>query len=139
MLLAAIVLALYALVAAVVLTTPYGDPFNVIARLTALRGFLALAIAAILTPFLREIMKVFGKSFLSVHHTFAAVGLLLPTMHPVPLAIGAMNLLYSSRSSPPGGGSGHSQAGPHSISSTSRLPGCCSGDIFRGTGGGFTA
>jgi sulfoxide reductase heme-binding subunit YedZ len=88
---AAVVLALYALVAAVVLTAPYGDPFNVIARLAALWGFLALSIAAILTPFLREIMKVFGRSFLSVHHTFAAVGILLPTLHPVTMAIGAMN------------------------------------------------
>lgn len=91
LLLAAVILALYALVAAVVLTTPYEDPFRVIARLLALWGFLSLSIAVILTPFLREIMKVFGKPFLAVHHTFAAVGLLLPTLHPVTLAIRAMN------------------------------------------------
>lgn len=90
-LLATVVLALYAITAAVVLTTPYEDPIHVIARLAALWGFLALAIAAILTPFLREIMKVFGRPFLAVHHTFAAIGLLLPTLHPVTLAIGAMN------------------------------------------------
>ncbi|WP_067078144.1 hypothetical protein [Methanoculleus horonobensis] len=88
---AAVILALYALVAAVVLTEPADDPFNVIARLAALWGFLALGIATLLTPFLREIMKIFGRSFLSVHHTFAAVGLLLPTLHPVVIAIGAMN------------------------------------------------
>ena len=90
-LLAAVVLALYAITAVVVLTAPYDDPIHVIARLTALWGFLALAIAAILTPFLREIMKVFGRPFLAVHHTFAAIGLLLPTLHPVTLAIGALN------------------------------------------------
>ncbi|KUL00142.1 MAG: Uncharacterized protein XE10_1539 [Methanoculleus marisnigri] len=83
-LLAAVVLALYAITAAVVLTAPYGDPFNVIARLTALWGFLALAIAAILTPLLREIMMVFGRPFLAVHHTFAAIGLLLPTLIRLP-------------------------------------------------------
>jgi predicted ferric reductase len=88
---AAVVLALYAIVAAVVLATPYEDPFNVVARLLALWGFLSLGIAVILTPFLREIMKVFGKPFLAVHHTFAAVGLLLPTLHPVTLAIASMN------------------------------------------------
>ncbi|KDE56101.1 hypothetical protein [Methanoculleus sp. MH98A] len=88
---AAVTLALFALVAAVVLTAPYEDLFSVIARLAALWGFLALGIATLLTPFLREIMEVFGRSFLSVHHTFAAVGLLLPTLHPVTLAIGAMN------------------------------------------------
>jgi len=91
MLAAAVILALYAIVAAVVLTTPHEDPFRVIARLLALWGFLSLGIAVILTPFLREIMKVFGKPFLQVHHTFAAVGLLLPTLHPVTLAIASMN------------------------------------------------
>ncbi|WP_292519004.1 hypothetical protein [Methanoculleus sp.] len=91
MLVAAVILALYALVAAVVLTTPYEDPFRVIARLLALWGFLALSIATILTPFLREIMKVFGRPFLAVHHIFAAVGLLLPTLHPVTLALRSMN------------------------------------------------
>lgn len=91
LLLAAVILALYALVAAVVLSTPYEDPFRVIARLLALWGYLSLAIATLLTPFLREVMAVFGRPFLSVHHTFAAVGLLLPTLHPVTLAIRSMN------------------------------------------------
>ncbi|MDV2481257.1 hypothetical protein F8E02_04390 [Methanoculleus sp. Wushi-C6] len=91
MLAAAVILALYAITAAVVLAAPYDDPLHVIARLTALWGFLALAIAAILTPFLREIMKVFGRPFLAVHHIFAAVGLLLPTLHPVTLFIASMN------------------------------------------------
>ena len=92
MLVAVVVLALYAGVAAVVLTAPYGDPYIVVARLLALWGFLSLAIATLLTPFLREIANVFGRPFLAVHHTFAAVGLLLPTLHPVTLAISAMNL-----------------------------------------------
>ncbi|HOI58914.1 MULTISPECIES: hypothetical protein [unclassified Methanoculleus] len=91
MLAAAVILALYAIVAAVVLTTPYQDPLRVVARLLALWGFLSLGIAVILTPFLREIMKVFGRPFLNVHHTFAAVGLLLPTLHPVTLAIASLN------------------------------------------------
>ena len=91
MLVAAVVLALYAITAAVVLTTPYENPFRVVARLLALWGFLSLSIAVILTPFLREIMKVFGRPFLGVHHTFAAVGLLLPTLHPVTIAIASLN------------------------------------------------
>jgi predicted ferric reductase len=91
LLLAAVILALYPLVAAVVLSTPYEDPFSVIARLLALWGFLSLAIATLLTPFLREVMQVFGRPFLSVHHTFAAVGLLLPTLHPITIFLRAMN------------------------------------------------
>ncbi len=88
---AVVVLALYAVTAAVVLTAPYGDPFNVVARLLALWGFLSLGIATLLAPFLRYVLKVFGRSFLSVHHTFAAVGLLLPTLHPVTMAIRSLN------------------------------------------------
>jgi len=91
MLVAVVILALYAITAAVVLTTPYESPFRVVARLLALWGFLSLSIAVILTPFLREIMKIFGRPFLAVHHTFAAVGLLLPTLHPVTLAITSLN------------------------------------------------
>ena len=87
----AVILALYAFTGAVVLTAPYESPYNVIARLLALWGFLALSIATLLTPFLRQITEVFGRPFLSVHHTFAAVGLLLPTLHPVTLAIGSLN------------------------------------------------
>jgi len=87
----AVILALYAFTGAVVLTAPYESPYNVIARLLALWGFLALSIATLLTLFLRQITEVFGRPFLSVHHTFAAVGLLLPTLHPVTLAIGSLN------------------------------------------------
>ncbi|NMA10004.1 MAG: hypothetical protein GX932_03150 [Methanomicrobiales archaeon] len=73
-----------------VLTEPADDLFNVLTRLAALWGFLSLGIATLLTPFLREIMKVLGGPFLPVHHTFAAVRLLLPTLHPVIIAIGAL-------------------------------------------------
>ncbi len=40
-----------------------------------------------MTPFLRDIRRVLGRPFLAVHHTFAAVGILLPTLHPVAVAI----------------------------------------------------
>jgi predicted ferric reductase len=92
MVFAAVVVALFAVTGAVVLTAPYEDPFGVIVRLTGLWGFLALSIATMLTPFLRDILRVFGSPFLAMHHTFAAVGLLLPVLHPVALALRAMNL-----------------------------------------------
>jgi DMSO/TMAO reductase YedYZ heme-binding membrane subunit len=63
-----------------------GSPLLLV-RLFALWGFLALSIAAILTPFLRDIRRVFGRPFLAVHHTFAAFGILLPTLHPVAFAL----------------------------------------------------
>ncbi len=85
--LSALIMALYAGVTAVVLTDPPSDPLLLLVRLFALWGFLALGIAAILTAFLRDIRRVFGRPFLAVHHTFAAFGILFPTLHPVAFAL----------------------------------------------------
>jgi hypothetical protein len=46
-----------------------------------------LSIAAIMTPFLKEIKHHFNKSFLEMHHSFAAIGLALITLHPIALFI----------------------------------------------------
>jgi predicted ferric reductase len=69
----------------------YEHAFELSVRLLALNGFLFLSIAAILTPFIREIKNIFNKPFLQVHHSFAAVGLVLITLHPIVLAIQTLN------------------------------------------------
>ena len=58
-------------------------PLTLTIRLLALNGYLALSVAAIMTPFLKEVTLFFKKSFVKVHHYFAAVGLLLITLHPI--------------------------------------------------------
>ncbi len=68
------------------------DLFTLFTRLLALNGYLALSIAAIMTPFLKEITLFFKKSFTKVHHYFAAVGLLLITLHPIMVSIQALTL-----------------------------------------------
>lgn len=65
--------------------------FTLTIRLLALNGYLALSIAATLTPFLKEIILFFKKPFIKVHHYFAAAGLLLITLHPISVAIVFMN------------------------------------------------
>ncbi len=40
-----------------------------------------------MTPFLKEITLFFKKSFTKVHHYFAAIGLLLITLHPITVLI----------------------------------------------------
>jgi DMSO/TMAO reductase YedYZ heme-binding membrane subunit len=70
----------------------YSTPFNLSLRLLALNGFLLLSVATILVPFLKETVSLFGASFLKIHHSFAAVGLALITLHPVVLSIQIMNL-----------------------------------------------
>jgi methionine sulfoxide reductase heme-binding subunit len=68
------------------------NPLALTRRLLALNGYLALSIAAILTPFLKEVTLFFKKSFITVHHYFAAAGLLLITLHPVTVAISFLSL-----------------------------------------------
>ena len=86
------VIILFALaVSLVALTTRNIDPFDLAIRLFALNGFIALSVAAILTPFIKEVTPFFKKSFIKVHHYFAASGLLLLTLHPISLVIQALN------------------------------------------------
>jgi hypothetical protein len=70
----------------------YSDPFSLFIRLLALNGYIALGIAAMMSPFLKQITLFFKKSFTKVHHYFAAVGLLLITLHPITVFISALTL-----------------------------------------------
>ncbi|MGE5533205.1 MAG: hypothetical protein ACM3UN_02510 [Bacillota bacterium] len=79
------------MISVIPLTTNSSDPFDLFIRLLALNGYLALSIAAIMTPFLKEITLFFKKSFVTVHHYFAAAGLLLITLHPISVAVQALN------------------------------------------------
>jgi DMSO/TMAO reductase YedYZ heme-binding membrane subunit len=63
------------------------DPWSVTIRLAALTGLLTLQLAAMMSPFLKEIRKVLGAPFLAVHHRAALAGLILITLHPVSLAV----------------------------------------------------
>ncbi|MDD1647366.1 MAG: hypothetical protein LUQ03_05765, partial [Methanomicrobiales archaeon] len=63
------------------------DPWSVTIRLAALTGLLTLQLAAMMSPFLREIRKLLGAPFLAVHHRAALAGLILITLHPVSLAL----------------------------------------------------
>ncbi len=65
---------------------------NLTIRLFALNGYIALSIAAIMTPFLKEITLFFKKSFVKVHHYFAAAGLLLITLLPIAVFIQTSDL-----------------------------------------------
>jgi len=66
--------------------------YSILIRFLALYGFLFLGIAALTTPFLAEITLAFGKPFIRVHHAFAAIGLVLITLHPVFCAVQRLSL-----------------------------------------------
>lgn len=80
-------------VAVIVTDLPNSNPVTLGIRLASLWGLLAMAIAALMTPFLAEIRRVFGRPFLGIHHVFAAFGLTAITLHPVLVAVRAASLL----------------------------------------------
>ena len=77
-----IVLILFLIPVFVVLSEEISFSLYTIIRLTALLGFISLALAAILNLNKKMVKKLFGKPFLKVHHYFAFTGLVLITVHP---------------------------------------------------------
>jgi len=69
------------------LTVSFFGPFSWLLRVSGLVGMLSLSLAALMTPFIAQIRAHFGASFLQVHHLFAALGLILATLHPIILAL----------------------------------------------------
>ena len=69
-----------------------GEAAHVLTRVFALFGFLFLSQATIITPFLAEVAKSFGRPFLRVHHTLSAIGIALVTLHPIMNAVNTLSL-----------------------------------------------
>ncbi|MFW9877299.1 MAG: hypothetical protein ACFFG0_29765, partial [Candidatus Thorarchaeota archaeon] len=80
-------LSLYILILVFFLLTPFSDVFNFVIRFGAIFGFTSMFIATMMTPFVVQLYKIFGKPFVKVHHLYSIVGLILITLHPVTYAI----------------------------------------------------
>lgn len=89
---AGVIAVVFLAVAVIVADLPNPTPVTLGIRLAALWGTLAMGIAALMTPFLAEIRRVFGATFLRVHHLFAAFGLAAITLHPALVAVRASSL-----------------------------------------------
>lgn len=87
------IIALVILVTVLAFFIEYNDPLQMAERLFALYGLLMLSIATIMTPFLKEIKKIFGEPFIRVHHVFAILGIVFATAHPIVFAIDVMSIL----------------------------------------------
>jgi predicted ferric reductase len=87
-----VIIVLFAIPLAVVAANPSISPLTTGIRIAGLTGFVALAGAMIMTPFLPEIYRNFGRPFLRIHHLFAVAGIKLVTLHPVLLAIRLMTV-----------------------------------------------
>jgi DMSO/TMAO reductase YedYZ heme-binding membrane subunit len=61
-------------------------PYQLVGLL-ALYGYLFVALTTLTNPFLKELVQAFGKPFLKIHHSFAVLGVVFITLHPISYAI----------------------------------------------------
>jgi len=80
-------ISLYILVLVFFFLTPFLDAFNFVIRFGALFGFTSMFIATLMTPFVVQLYKIFGKPFIKMHHIYSITGLILITLHPIAFAI----------------------------------------------------
>jgi sulfoxide reductase heme-binding subunit YedZ len=82
-----VAVALYSLTVVYVLSrTPALLAYN-LARAAALFGYGTLFVTILSREYMREMRKLFGKPFMTVHHILAVTGLVLVTLHPILMAM----------------------------------------------------
>ena len=86
------IIALYALVIILFSLTPSTGILSSIIRLCALLAMTSMFISTIMTPFMVQLYKYFGKPFIKVHHTFSITAIVLATVHPIAFSIQVANL-----------------------------------------------
>lgn len=77
----------YILVLGIVMNTHPNDTFFTGIRLCGLFGFLSLSLGVIMNLFKKEMKTIFGQPFITIHHIFVLIGLILITIHPVLFAL----------------------------------------------------
>lgn len=78
-----IVLILFLIPVFIVISDEISVNLYTLLRISALTGFIFLALAAVLNLNKKIVKRLLGKPFLKVHHYFAFTGLILITLHPV--------------------------------------------------------
>ena len=79
------------LVGGLISLQPHGTPLNWLIRGAALMGYLAIFVSAVSSAYMRQVIRLFGRPFIKVHHILTVTGLVLVTLHPVGVAINAGN------------------------------------------------
>jgi len=75
------------LVAIPILLRPSGTPLGWGIRAAAMLGYLAIALTAITSAYMRELFRLLGRPFIRVHHMYSVAGLTLATLHALSVAI----------------------------------------------------
>jgi predicted ferric reductase len=85
-------ISLYVLILVLIFLEPIKDGLDFIIRFGALMGFTSMFVATIMTPFMVQLYKIFGKPFIKIHHLYSIAGLVLITLHPVAFAISKLDI-----------------------------------------------
>ncbi|TFG34794.1 hypothetical protein EU527_01710 [Candidatus Thorarchaeota archaeon] len=87
------IIIIYIIEGFIILSSGELDLYLIVVRFGALYGYASIFFATILSNFLREVRKIFGKPFMRVHHYFAIIGMISITIHPVVFSIYAGSFL----------------------------------------------
>jgi len=63
-----------------------------IVRDLALLGYIAVFLAIVSSYYKKEVMSIFGRSFMNAHHMLSVTGAVLLTLHPIGVAWDELNL-----------------------------------------------
>jgi sulfoxide reductase heme-binding subunit YedZ len=81
-----------ALSAALLAGQPLGTALRFSIRASAILGYEALFLVAVSSAYMSQMMRLFGRPFLKVHHFLSVSALVLMTLHPLGLAVEAASL-----------------------------------------------
>jgi sulfoxide reductase heme-binding subunit YedZ len=80
------------LVGGLISLRPYGTALNRVIRGAALLGYLTIFLAITSSTYMRQIVRIFGRPFVKIHHILSMAGLVLVTLHPLGVAWESANL-----------------------------------------------
>jgi sulfoxide reductase heme-binding subunit YedZ len=90
--LGAIVLVAAVLVFFLQFSQPAAAPINWVIRVAALLGYFCIFGAIVASATMRQMVRLFGRPFIKVHHTLSIAGLVLATIHPLAVAWQVLSL-----------------------------------------------
>lgn len=74
------------LIGGLIALRPYVTPLYWAIRRCALLGYLSILLAVIASAHMRQMVRIFGRPFVQVHHILSVTGLVLVTLHPLAVA-----------------------------------------------------
>jgi sulfoxide reductase heme-binding subunit YedZ len=75
------------LVGGLIALQPFVTPLFWVIRTCALLGYLSIFAAIVISAYMRQMVRTFGRPFVQVHHMLSVTGLVLVTLHPLAVAL----------------------------------------------------